>query len=329
MNRRSPSADSRLPDLAALLVVTIWGVNFVFLKAALAEFDPLAFTWLRFAGMLVVGWALMLWQRRQGLRAGAERVARADLPRLALGGVLGFSLYISLSIVGLKYTTAFSNALLIAVSPLFTILLLRASGLETIRRAHWLAMLISLAGLSLFLADKLEAGFVLGGLGDLISLCAAFFWAAYNVVNKPLLGRYSSSTVTTYGLTIGALPLMLVALPALFAQNWSVITAGGWITLVWSAIFPVYFAWMVWSWVNARAGVARTSLFMYLVPFVGGVASWFLLGEQFGLLKIAGACIVVAGLVTARFAGAQTAPVARSARPAPATTFVDDEPQRA
>jgi hypothetical protein len=41
-------------DLVALLVVTIWGISAPFCKAALAEFDVLPFTALRFLGMLVL-----------------------------------------------------------------------------------------------------------------------------------------------------------------------------------------------------------------------------------------------------------------------------------
>jgi hypothetical protein len=42
-------------DLTALLVVTIWGISAPFRKAALAQFDVLSFTALRFLGMLALG----------------------------------------------------------------------------------------------------------------------------------------------------------------------------------------------------------------------------------------------------------------------------------
>src|SRR5688500_9913694 len=102
-----------LPDLAAIAVVTIWGVNFVFTKAAFEEIDVLPFMFLRYAGMLALGWLVVAWHCRRSRTS--SRIARADLPRTALAGVLGYSVYILLSMIGLGYTTAFSNALLIAV----------------------------------------------------------------------------------------------------------------------------------------------------------------------------------------------------------------------
>ncbi len=137
-------------------------------------------------------------------------------------------------------------------------------------------------------------------MGDLISLASAFFFAAYTVANKPLLARYPAPVITAYTMTIGTIPVILLALPAVFAQNWGAVSPTGWATLGWSIIFPVYFAWTVWSWASARIGVARTAVFMYLVPIVGGITSWLLLAEDFGPQKILGALLTLAGLVLAR-----------------------------
>jgi drug/metabolite transporter (DMT)-like permease len=106
--------------MVGLLVVTIWGVNFVMLKAALMEWDPLAFTFVRFLIMLVLSLGVLIWTARGSLGP----LAPADVRRLALAGFLGFTLYMLLSVVGIDHTTAFSNALLLAVAPFFTALLL-------------------------------------------------------------------------------------------------------------------------------------------------------------------------------------------------------------
>jgi len=114
----------QLPALVALITAIVWGVNFPFLKIALAELSPLAFTFWRYLLMLALAWAVLAWQhRRTGMPVTVEP---ADYPRLALAGVLGFSLYMVFSIVGVSETTAFSNALMIALAPLFSALLLFA-----------------------------------------------------------------------------------------------------------------------------------------------------------------------------------------------------------
>jgi drug/metabolite transporter (DMT)-like permease len=299
--RRASFGERHSGELAALLVVTIWGTNFVFLKLALGEFSVAAFTFLRYLGMLALGWGVLLWRARATGRS--MRVARADLRQFALSGVLGFTLYISLSMIGLSYSSAFSNALLIAIAPIFVALLLWARRLERIGAAQALGMMVSFLGIAVFVAKDLRGGLGAAGLGDLINLAAAFFYAAYNVANKPLIGRYPALVVTAYTLTFGGVPVVLACLPALFTQHWGAVSAGGWATLAWSMVAPVYVAWTIWSWAGARIGVARTAMFMYLVPLISGVTAWLLLGEEFGLLKILGAALTLGGLALARRVG--------------------------
>jgi drug/metabolite transporter (DMT)-like permease len=287
-----------LPALVALITAIVWGINFPFLKIALAELSPLAFTFWRYLLMLALAWIVLAWQhRRSGM---AITVDPADYPRLALAGVLGFSLYMVFSIVGVSETTAFSNALMIALAPLFSALLLLAWRMEKIRGIQMLGMVLSLVGVMIFLADKARGGIGIATIGDLLSLLAALFYAAYTVSLKPLLGRYPATVVTAYTLSIGAVPVLWLSAPALLVQNWSRVDLAGWSVLLWASIFPVYAAWTAWSWATTRAGVARTNVFLYLVPIVSGVVAFFLLGEPFGPLKLAGAALALSGLILAR-----------------------------
>jgi drug/metabolite transporter (DMT)-like permease len=296
---------ARAPDLVALLVVTVWGASFTFQKIALQEIDWAAFTFVRYLGMIALGWAVLLWRRGAGRPIG---VAREDLPRMAATGVLGYSIYIVLSTAGLAHTTAFSTALLVGTSPLFTILLLAVLHAEAVRRAHVAGLAVALVGVLVFLSQKLQAALPAAGAGDVVSLAGALFFAAYSVAQKPLLERYAVSVMMAYTCTLGALPVLALAWPAALGQDWTRVSPAAWASLAWTIVVPVYLAWSLWAWVIARAGVGRTSLFMFLVPVTGGVASRLLVGETFDGLKIAGALLILGGLALAR--RAQAAPAA-------------------
>jgi len=117
-------------DLTALVVVIIWGISAPVRKAALAQFDVLSFTALRFLGMLVLAWSVLCWHRYS---KGAHRhITLADLLSLALSGVCGYTVYVFVGLVGLHYTTAFSNSLLLATAPLFATLVLWGCRLRTV-----------------------------------------------------------------------------------------------------------------------------------------------------------------------------------------------------
>lgn len=290
-------------DLIALLVVTIWGISAPFRKAALAQFDVLPFTALRFLAMLVLGWAVLFLHWR---KTGAySRLALADLPGLVLSGVCGYTVYLLVGLVGLHYTTAFSNSLLLATAPLFAALVLWGLRLESIRRPQWLGMCLAFVGVAVFVWEKVQTGFQTASLGDLISLTAALGFAIYTVTNKQLLARHSQVAVMTYTLTIGAVPALIVSLPTLPTQDWSRITLLGWGALAWTVVVGVYLAWTLWNWVLTHLEVTRAAVFLYLVPVVSGIFSWYLLGEGFGLLKVVGALVVLSGLALARRARAE------------------------
>jgi drug/metabolite transporter (DMT)-like permease len=298
-------------DLVALLVVSIWGMSFAFQKVALEQFGAPAFMCLRYLAMLALSWAVLVYQHVKtgepiGIRAG-------DLPALIPAGVLGYTFYIPLSTFGLSYTTPFSNALLIAMAPLFAIALLRALRLETIGRGQYAGMLMAIAGVALFVLPALRFRPGENGIGDVLSLAGAAFFAGYTVASKPLLSRYRLPAMMAYTLTIGTIPVVLALVPSLFERHWEVINAAGWAAFAWTVVLPVYVAWTLWNWTVGRMGVARASLFMYLVPVVGGVTSWILFGEGFGPLKISGAALVLAGLAVARRPGTsrEAAPVRR------------------
>jgi len=293
MRRRRRNA-----DLVVLLVVSIWGMSFAFQKIALEQFSAPTFMCLRYLAMLALSWGVLLHHRwRTGEAIG---IHGRDLPALALAGVLGYTFYIPLSTFGLSYTTPFSNALLIALAPLFAITLLRGLRLESIGRGQYAGMLVALIGVVTFVLPALRARAGQDGIGDLLSLAGAAFFAGYTVASKPLLSRYRLPAMMAYTLTIGTVPVALPLLPSLFERRWDLVTAGGWAAFAWTVVVPVYVAWTLWNWTIARVGVARASVFMYLVPVVGGLTSWILFGEGFGPLKIAGAALVLAGLVVAR-----------------------------
>jgi drug/metabolite transporter (DMT)-like permease len=66
------------------------------------------------------------------------------------------------------------------------------------------------------------------------------------------------------------------------------------------AIFPVYVAYQLWNWAISRRGVAAATTFSLLVPIASGILSAIFYGEGFGVWKVVGAALVLAGLVIVR-----------------------------
>jgi len=159
-----------------------------------------------------------------------------------------------------------------------------------------------------FLSDKFVAGFSMAGVGDLVLLFAASLFSLYIVIVKPLMLRYGPLPLLAYTLLFGAPPLLLVSLPSFLAAPLAELSWKVWLGMFWAAVISAFLGWLVWTWVNAVRGVARSAPLMYLMPPIAGIVAWFTLGETFSALKIAGAAVTMAGVAWAQFGGAGPPP---------------------
>ncbi len=296
MNQGSSRApiDSFAPELAQGAVVIMWASTFVVTKAAFAIVSPLGIIFSRFLLMLALAFAVLLIKER-----GANLwIERAALGRFIASGLAGYTFYQLGFTLGLSHTSPFSSSLLIAMVPLITVLILAIMG-EPTPRQGWVGLAVALVGVAIFLLDKRAAG---GGnlLGDLLSIGAALAFAVYGIVNRPLVRKYPTATYSAWTLAAGAIPLLLLSVPAAIEQDWSSLDATAWLSILYLAILPVYVAYILWNFAIARRGVAKATTFSLLVPIVAGILSFLLLGEPFGPQKLLGAALVMAGLVIVR-----------------------------
>jgi drug/metabolite transporter (DMT)-like permease len=281
------------PELAQLVVVGLWASTFIVTKHAFSELSPLAFTFVRFGLMTALAFVVLF------ARGRSWRIDRRDLPRFALAGLTGYTIYQLCFVLGLERTSPFSSSLLIAMVPLFTLVFLAARGERPPARG-WAGLAVALVGVAVFLADKWESGTLTNLTGEALSIGAAVAFALYGVVNRPLVRNYAPETYTAYTLLAGSVPLMLVAAPSALAQDWSTVSTFGWLEIGYMVVLPVYVAYMLWNWAIARRGVAAATSFSLLVPIASGSLSAWWFAEQFGPAKLFGAALVLAGLAIIR-----------------------------
>src|SRR5438105_15188798 len=105
--------------------------------------------------MVTLGWLVLLARPAGGIE-------RKDWPRVAASGLLGTTLYISASLAGIYFTTAFNNALLIAAAPVFSIVLLWLFRVETIGPWRAAGLVISFLGIGIGIGIGIFVGAVTG-----------------------------------------------------------------------------------------------------------------------------------------------------------------------
>ena len=308
----SPQARRQRQALwAALVLVVIWGANFSVQKAVFVALQPGGFLFLRYLLLPAAAALLLCWQ--YGLRW--PRVPRADLWALVRLGIAGHLLHVTMVTYGIHWSTAFSSSLILACGPIFTLLILRWHGLETLARSQVIGVAVAMAGVLVFLSDKLLGGQWRASGGDLTLLIASSFFAYYTVASKPLIQRHGGVLVMAYATLLGSAPVVAVSWSAGMAVPWSQVGAWIWVGALWASLVSAFLGWMVWGWVNAVRGVARTAPLMYLMPPVAGLVAWALTGERYGAVKLSGAALTLAGVALAQFGSPARDPVREAPAP--------------
>ena len=296
------------PLVAALAVVLTWGLNFPLSKALFTQVGPAGFLGLRYLLMPFCAIALLCW--RFGLRW--PRLDRGEIWPLVRLTLIGQGLHLLLSAYGMQGSTAFSASVLLACGPVFTLLILRFSSIETLSRGQVAGVAMAATGALLFTSDKLLAADWQAGLGDLTLLVAAALFSYYTVASKPLIQHHGGVTVLGYGSLVCTLPMLLWCSPALLSLGRSTQPAWIWPGLAWQVIGGGFLGWLAWGWANEQRGVARTAPLIYLMPLIAGITAWAWGGEAFSLHKILAAGIILAGVALAQFGAAVFWPVRQS-----------------
>ncbi len=159
-------------------------------------------------------------------------------------------------------------------------------------------MAVSLAGVVLVITGKTGGSTFSRDdvLGDLLTLCAALFWALYTVHARPLLEKYSPVKVTAYTMAFGTLLLLPVGATDIVQQAWMKIPLASWGAFAFSTFLSGGVSFTLWYEGVKRLGVTRTVVYHYLVPFIAVLFAALFLGERITLPQVLGGMLILAGV---------------------------------
>ena len=290
-------------DLLLLLMTLIWGSNFTAIKYSFEDLLPLSFNALRFAlaslAMLIVTLAT----------GSGFKVAPGDGRRLFLLGLLGNTCYQTLFISGMAHTRAGNAALILATTPLFTAVLGRIRGHEYFVARGIAGLLLAFAGIVIIvLSGRGEVSLGETLLGDSLLLGSTVCWSLYTVGSLPLVHKYGSMKATTVMMTSGTPFLFIVCAPSLLSQDWSRVRPVAWAGLVYSGLFAIALAYLIWSYGVRKIGSTRTAIYSNITPIVALLVAWPALGEVPTVGQLLGAAVIFAGIYLVRHGMIAVAP---------------------
>ncbi|PKO55464.1 MAG: O-acetylserine/cysteine exporter [Betaproteobacteria bacterium HGW-Betaproteobacteria-13] len=278
--------------LLAMLVVVVWGVNFVVIKAGVSELPPLLLGALRFVTAAFP--AVLLFRR----------------PNVPLRLLLAYGLTISVGQFAFLFTAIHVGmpsglASLVLQSQAFFTMLFAAFWLkETWRRSQLGGLVLAACGLAL-IGSAHGVSMPLGGF--LLTLLAASMWAAGNIVTREI-GRHGPVDMQALVVWASLVPPLPFLLLSLLIEGPTAIGDALAAFSLQSAAAIAYLAWVatllgygIWSRLLSRYPANQVAPFSLLVPVVGLTTGWIVYGEELQAVHFAGGALLMAGLAVNLF----------------------------
>lgn len=271
--------------LLALVVIVVWGLNFVVIKIGLDGLPPMLLGALRFA--LVAFPALFFIKR----------------PQLPWRWLIAYGATISLGQFAFLFQAMYSGmppglASLVLQSQAFFTLFFAALFLrEPLRPASLAGLLVAAGGLALIGSEDSSH---VPLLALMLTLCAGAMWGMGNIITRRF-GSVDLVALVVWGGLIPPLPFLALSYwlegPALIEQalmgiGWHSIGA-----LAYLAFIATMLGYSLWSTLLSRHPAGKVAPFSLLVPVIGLSSSAWLLNERLSAIQGWGALLVMLGLL--------------------------------
>lgn len=270
--------------LLALLVVSIWGSNFVAIKIALHDLPPLLLCMLRFVFVAIPA---VFFLRRPAV----------PVRQLLEYGLTMFAFQFGFLFLGMKLGISPGLASLVLQFQVFVTLALAATLLkERIYPAQVGGALIAAAGFAL-VAVHLGGEVSIAGLVCLLFAAISWGWANFTAKR---LGRVNPLALVVWGSLVVPVPMAVASAifegPALIVRSLTHLGGPALLGGAYIVYLSTLVAYSLWSWLLARHPATTVTPFALLVPVFGLLSSALMLGEPLPVWKLVAAALVIAGL---------------------------------
>jgi drug/metabolite transporter (DMT)-like permease len=150
--------------------------------------------------------------------------------------------------------------------------------------------------------------------GDLMTLGAAIMWALYTLLAAPVLKRHAPLKITALTVSVGAVPLIVIATPAFLSTNWSNVSATAWLGVLYCGGVAIALGYILWNRGVQQVGAARTAVYSNLTPVLVALMAWLVRGDPVTGYHVVGAIIILTGITLTRLG---RRPLAEVVSPAP------------
>jgi drug/metabolite transporter (DMT)-like permease len=285
--RRPLFAAFSLPLMVAVFLM-LWSSAFSVAKLAIADCPPLLLLAARFliAGVLMFGIAAVSRVR--------WTLGRWDILLFALLGIANQAIYLGVGYVALRDISAGLSVLIFSANPIVTAVFAALVLGERMTWAKAIGLVLGIAGVAFIVQSRLSIGsdHLRGILLTVVSLLSFVGGTILFKRYAPKDGLWIGNGVQSLAAGIALLPFSL-ATESIgdIVPTWRLLACFAFLVLLVSV-----FAYLLWFKILTVSGATAASSYYFLLPPLGMLFGWLLLGEHVALSDLIGIIPVVLGI---------------------------------
>lgn len=200
--------------------------------------------------------------------------------------------------IGLGMISGLNVAVLLALGPIFLFVASIKVLHEKLRTQILLGLVSAFVGvlIMIFANTQAETGSNIA-LGNALIIGSILFDTLSTLYSKRLLRRnINPDALAVFGLSAVAFMYLLIALVKSELHLTADIELIGWVTVVLSGVVFTMLPWVMFNRAYKHIDAEEVSVFIYIIPVMGSLASILVLGDSLTPLIIAGSMMVMFGL---------------------------------
>jgi drug/metabolite transporter (DMT)-like permease len=291
-------------EILTLTGALFFSFNGIVAKLVLASgLSPMRLTQVRCGGAFIILLTYVFFRYREKLRT-----TKADLPHLAIYGVVGFFAVQALYFVAITRLHVSIALIMEFTAPIWIVIWLRYVKKKYVPPLMWIAIFMAFSGLVLI--AQVWRGRTLDPIGVIAALADGIVLATFFLLGEKLAAKHQVETLMVYGFGFATLMMALIlplwSFPTeIFTQSmdlqgrFSEFSLPGWVLITWVIIMGTIIPYLLVVNGLKLLSASTSSVMGMSEPILAGVFAWIWLSEKWGVIQLLGGAIVIVGIILA------------------------------
>jgi drug/metabolite transporter (DMT)-like permease len=280
--------------LSVAAAYAIFGLNIVFCKdiANSEVISPIVLFTLRAVGASLLFWLISLFLPK-------EKVAKADLPKIAAASLAGLFVPQLTFLMAITMTTSIDTAIMSTLGPIFTMFFAFFFQKEPITFKKAGGVALSFAGVLYLIFNSVHGGGAetTAPMGIALLLLNSLSFALYLGLFRPLISRYSVVAFMKWMFLFALLISLPFSTRGLIHTDFAAIPADVRWEIAYLIVFATFVAYFLIPYGQKRIRPTLVSMYTYLQPIIAAIVSIWTGLDTLSWQKVAATVLIVGGVI--------------------------------